>query len=405
MSIPELLAPAGDWPSLNAALEAGADSVYFGLHGLNMREAAENFETSELPRVMAALHDKGRRGYLALNTVMLSRDLSRIRMMIDAVARSGVDAVIAWDLAVVRQARVAGLTVHLSTQASVANIEAVEEYAALGARRVVLARECTLADIAEITSEIRRRGIVCEVEVFIHGAMCVSVSGRCFMSHEAFGKSANRGECLQPCRREFRIQDADGESEYFLGSDYVLSPKDLCTIDFLDRVIETGAACLKIEGRMRPPEYVRRVTQVYRQALDAYARGELTDAFKGELKVLLGEVYHRGFSSGFYFGAPGRDDWSQGLGHSHTKEFVGDVARFFERLSVAQVKVRAQQIRCGETLLFIGKQTAARSCSLEEMQRQGLFIREAVKGDEVGIKVPFALRPGDKVFRWIERRT
>jgi len=301
---PELVSPAGDWTSLLTAVENGADSVYFGIQGLNMRNLAGNFQVSELKKIMHYLHRHHKKGYLALNVIVYDQDIRQVERILKAAKAAQVDAVILWDMAVMSLAKKIGLRVHLSTQASVANSAALKFYHSLSVRRVVLARECTLADIRQITRTLKRGRIKCEIETFVHGAMCVSISGRCFLSQEAFGKSANRGECHQPCRREYLIREADGDNEYLLGQDYVLSPKDLCAIELVDDLIRAGVRSFKIEGRMRSPEYIKVVTRAYRRAIDAFANGKLTDQLKQEFKAELASVYNRGFSTGFFFGTP-----------------------------------------------------------------------------------------------------
>ncbi len=397
---PELLAPAGDWPALFACLENGADAVYFGVRGMNMRHLASNFELNEIPKVVSAIHEQGLKGYVTLNTVMLQQDIKTAEKILRASKEAGVDAVIAWDMAVVSMANKTGLPVHISTQASVANMEAVRFFAGQGARRIVLARECTLEDIRAIVRQIKEEKLDCAVEAFVHGAMCVSVSGRCFLSQHAFGMSANRGQCLQPCRREFQIKDKEEETEYILGEDYVLSPKDLCSIEFLDQLIEAGISAFKIEGRMRAAEYVKTVTGCYRRGIDAYFEGAFDDELRKELKSQMEHVYNRGFSSGFYFGQPDLESWSKKLEHSYEKVFVGQVTRFFNQIGVAEVHLNSGKIEKGEELLFSGKTTPARTCRLDEMKREDAFVDCAQKGDTVGIKVPFRVRPKDKVFIW-----
>lgn len=401
--IPELVAPGGDWPSVRAAVLAGADAVYFGVKTLNMRHEASNFDLLEIKKIMELLHSKGRKGYLTVNTVILEDEQDKLKKIFKAASAAKVDAVILWDAAALSMAKEYKLSVHLSTQASVANIEAVKFYAKLGVKRIVLARECTLKDIAHIAKEIKKRKINCGLEVFIHGAMCVSISGRCFLSELSFDKSANRGECLQPCRREFSIKDIENEVEYALGKDYVLSPKDLCTIDFLDELIVSGVAAFKIEGRMRSPEYIRVVVGAYRKAMDAFANGKFTAKLKAEFKEELIKVYNRGFSSGFYFGPPGPKDMSKGLGHSHEKVYLGEVKKFYKNLSVADIRVQNGILKKGDTLLFIGRATPALETKASEMQADHQFVDEAPKGTAVGVKLPFPVRPKDKVFLWKEK--
>jgi len=294
-----------------------------------------------------------------------------------------------------------GLRIHLSTQANVSNVEALSFYSRLGARRIILARECGIKNIRKVAEYIKKKKVKCQVEAFIHGAMCVSISGRCFLSLHSFGKSANRGSCLQPCRREFFIKDTENETEYILGKDYILSPKDLCTIDFIDKLIKSGIDAFKIEGRMRSPEYVKVVTACYRKAIDSYFNGELNDSLKMNLKKQLYTVYNRGFSSGFYFGTP-KQDVSRYLEHSRKKVFLGEVTRFFGKISVAEIRLRHGSLRAGDELLFIGKHTPARNTIAIEMQANHRFIKKASKGESVGMKVPFKVRPKDKVFLWKE---
>ncbi len=399
---PELLAPAGDWPALFAAVENGADAVYFGVQGLNMRHLAANFELNEISKVVSVLHEQGRKAYVTLNTVILQQDIPLVEKILHAAHQAGVDAVIAWDMAVVSMARAVGLPVHISTQASVANIEAVRFFEQQGAKRIVLARECTLENIRAIVDQIKAEKLACAIEVFVHGAMCVSVSGRCFLSQQVFGLSANRGQCLQPCRREFQIKDKDQESEFILGEDYVLSPKDLCTIEFLDQLIEAGISAFKIEGRMRAAEYVKVATRCYRKAIDAYFENGFDEEMKKDLKAQLECVYNRGFSPGFYFGQPELESWSKKLEHSHEKIFVGQVTRFFNHIQVAEVRLSGS-VEQGQELLFSGRTTPASLCRLDEMQMESNFVDRAQKGNIVGIKVPFRVRPKDKVFIWKEK--
>lgn len=402
---PELVSPAGDWASLTAAIEGGADAVYFGVAGMNMRHMASNFQLNEILKVMDLLRAHHKKGYLTVNTVMLPGDLARVRKILGKAKAAKVDAVILWDMAVFRMAKEFGLRIHISTQASIANAESVKGYVELGAKQVVLARECTLKDILKIIHTLKEEKIRCRVETFIHGAMCVSVSGRCFLSHQTFGKSANQGKCLQPCRREYTIKDADEECEYTLGPDYILSPKDLCTVDVIDRLIKSGIDSFKIEGRMRSPEYVRVVTSCYRRAIDAYVHKELTSELKLELKSALEQVYNRGFSHGFFFGQPDNNAWSSGLEHSHEKIFIGEVTRFFKKISVAEVRVRSYGLKQGDEILVIGKNTPGLKSLVEEMKCDDHFVMQASKGETIGVKMPFIVRPKDKVFLWKERLT
>jgi len=396
---PELVSPAGDWPSLVSALESGADSVYFGVKDLNMRDKADNFDISELNKISDFIHSRGRRGYLALNVIVSEKELGKVRKILRAAKSAQVDAVILWDMAVLAIAKESGIPVHLSTQAGVLNSEALSFFSCIGVKRAVLAREAALSDIKDILTKIEEKNLDIEIEAFVHGAMCVSISGRCFLSAYSFGKSANKGECLQPCRREFLIKDTTGESEYFLGKDYILSPKDLCAMPFIEELIESGVKAFKIEGRMRSPEYVRIVTSSYRKAIDAYYRGGLTEKVKKELTDELASVYNRGFSTGFYFGKP--KNWiSRGLEHKYRKVFLGNVKKFYKKIMVAELEVRNREIKQGQEILFMGKSTPAEVVKVTELQKDHLFVDKAVKGERVGVKLPFIVKPKDKAFIW-----
>jgi putative protease len=402
---PELVCPAGDWRSLITAVDSGADSVYFGIKGLNMRAKADNFDLSQLPKVMDYLHSHGKKGYLALNVIVMNHELDKVRRFLEEAKTNHVDAVILWDLAVLSIAKELDLTIHLSTQASVSNSEALALYADLGVKRAVLARECTLKDIRRIIGDIEARHIPCQVEAFVHGAMCVSVSGRCFMSAFTFGKSANKGECRQPCRREFVIKDTNkkSRSEFILGSDYVLSPKDLCTIDFIDQLIEAGIHSFKIEGRMRSEEYIKITVSSYRQAIDAYFEGKLTETLKEELKVHLATVYNRDFSTGFYFGKP--VDWNTAnYQKSYEKIFLGEVTNYYQRIGVAELLIRNEQLNRGDQLLIMGKSTPATFASAEEMQQYHQEVTVVKRGEPVAVKLPFKVRRNDQVYLWREKK-
>ena len=262
---PELLSPIQDYTSLTAAIDNGADAVFFGIKGFNMRAGAKNFTTGDLPKIVKIAHKSNVKTYLAINIIVYEEEIKKIVDILKKVKKSGIDAIICWDFAIIQIAKQLGIEVHISTQASIANSETAEFYRKLGATRVVLARECSLDQIKEIKKHTKA-----EIEIFIHGAMCVSMSGRCFMSQFLYGKSANRGECMQPCRRKYIIKQIDGGKELELGEDYVMSPKDLCTIDFIEKILDVGVDCLKIEGRNRSPEYVATVTGVYRKVIDFY---------------------------------------------------------------------------------------------------------------------------------------
>lgn len=396
---PEIIAPAGDWETLTTAADSGADGVYFGIKEINMRYAAGNFDILEIKKVMKHLHERGKKGYLALNVFVYNKELAKVKKILAEAKKTKVDAVIVWDMAVLSLAKELGLNIHLSTQASVANFEAVKFYSSLGVKRIVLARECTLEDIKEIIKKIKKEKIECDIETFVHGAMCVSISGRCFLSQDAFSKSANRGECLQPCRREYYIRDVQEEDkEFLLGKDYILSPRDLCTIDFLDELIEAGIGAFKIEGRMRPPEYVKVVTESYRALVDAYFKGAVSDKLKDSLKKDLSKVYNRGFTNGFYFGTP--SDFGARPEKEYEKVYLGEVIKFYKKIGVAEIIVNNGELRTGQEVLVTGKNTPANFAQIDEIEIEHKPISVAAKGTKVGIKLPFEVKRKDKVFIW-----
>ena len=400
---PELIAPAGDWAGLVSAIEAGADSVYFGVKGLNMRNLAGNFDAMELKKIMRFLAGHQKKGYLALNVIVMEHELKKAEAILIKAKQAKVHGVILWDMAVMSIAKKLKLPVHLSTQASVSNSAALENFSRLGVKRAVLARECTLIDIKKIIRKKREQNIKCQIEAFIHGAMCISISGRCFLSSYSSGKSANQGECLQYCRREFSIKDADEEAQYILGRDYVLSAKDLCTIDFIDELIESGIEAFKIEGRRRAPEYVKVVTQAYRTAIDAYFNDNLTDVLKAQLKEQLQRVFNRGFSNGFYFGAP-QNAISTELENTYEKVFLGEVVKFFKKINVAEIRLQNKPLRKGQEILFIGKSTPPSFTVAVELQQRHEFVDKINKGELAGIKLPFTVKPKDKVFLWRKKQ-
>jgi putative protease len=399
---PELISPAGDWPSLVSALESGADSVYFGVKTFNLRALAENFELLELRKVMSLIKERGRKGYLALNALVYDRDIPKIEKALDAAVENGVDAVICWDMAILKRAMDKGLPVHLSTQANVSNFETVKFYARVGVKRIVMARECTLSDIKAIAGSVKKENIGIEIEAFVHGAMCVSVSGRCFMSQHTFQKSANRGDCLQPCRREYVIKSVDGKSEYILGEDYILSPKDLCSIGFLDRLIDAGISAFKIEGRVRSPEYVREVTAAYREGIDSYFNGTYNDELKAGLYDRLKKVYNRGLSDGFYLGGP--EEWASGkLESEYEKSFLGEIVNFYQDLSVGEIILRGGDLNKGAELLVIGKKTPAGIFKAEEIEVEHKSVDHVKRGQRAAVKFPVPARRNDRVYLWYKK--
>ncbi|MBF0253106.1 MAG: U32 family peptidase [Candidatus Omnitrophica bacterium] len=398
MHIPELVSPAGNWSSLKSAVSSGCDSVYFGVKGLNMRHGAGNFDLLEIKKIMKYLHDNSKKGYLALNVIIYEKDLKLVKKILLEAKKAQVDAVVLWDHAVLMMAKELGLNIHLSTQASVSNYEALKSYASLGVKRVVLARECSLSDIKKIIKNKRKDALDCGIEIFIHGAMCVSVSGRCFMSELTFGKSANRGECLQPCRREYKIIDMDSEAEYVLGEDYVLSPKDLCSVEIIDELIDAGIDAFKIEGRIRSSEYVKVVTKVYREAIDSHSNKTLDAKKKKDFKEELIQVYNRGFSKGFYEGKPA--GWiSKGMGHKKEKVYI--IKKYFNKIEVAEILVQNTGLKINDEVIVTGDKTEAFVFKVNRIEKDHIKIKLAVKGEKVAVKVPGRVRAGDKIYKWV----
>ncbi len=396
---PELLAPAGNWSCLKSAIENGADAVYFGIKKMNMRDKAGNFEINELPGIMRYLKENNKKGYLTLNTIFYNSELEKLATIIRAAKDADVDAIICWDMAAFTLAKEVGIPIHLSTQASVSNFQAFTFYADLGAERIILARECSLQDIADISRQAKQNRLQCEIETFIHGAMCVSVSGRCLLSFDTFGSSANRGQCVQPCRRLYRITDIEDEdTEYLVGQDFVLSPKDLCSIEILPQLIKAGIHSFKIEGRIRPPDYVKTTVSCYRRALNAIESKDYNPDLIAGLKEELAKTYNRGFSRGFYHGL--EDDWiSRGLGATESKIYCGEVVNYYKQIQVAELAIRSTGLQIGDTIVIYGKTTPAENSIIGEIQVNHQSVQSVKKGERCGIKIPFTVRPGDKVFK------
>ena len=412
MRKPEILAPAGDFTCLQAALDAGADAVYFGLGTFNMRaRSGVNFTEGDLPGISSRCRVHGAKAYLALNAIMFEGETAEVAHVIDA-AKPFVDAAIVSDWGVISLCRERGMPFHVSTQMSVSNSAAVRFFAAQGATRVVLARECTLGEVKAIAAA----AAPVEIECFVHGAQCVAESGRCFMSHDVFGASACRGECRQPCRRRFVVKAVDlyedeegkpvheSDTAFVVGAHTILSAKDLCSLSFLDRLVDAGVASFKIEGRARNAEYVHTVTAAYRRAVDAIAAGEYTPELVAELEAEVSKVFHREFSRGLYFGRPGVDQFadSQDSRSAYLKRHVGVVIDYFLKAGIAQVLVQDHPLSVGDTIQIHGPTTGVVELEVEELRRDEEQPKVAEKGTWATFKSP-RCRVGDKVF-FMERR-
>jgi U32 family peptidase len=395
MKKPELMAPAGNRIMLAAAIDAGADAVYFGVEKLNMRAKASNFTLAELPEVSSYCKERSVKSSLTLNSIVFSNELEELASIVRTAKKSGIDFVICWDPAVIEECREQGMPFCISTQASVANVASAKFYKNLGASRVVPARECSLRMIREIKE---KAGI--EVETFIHGAMCIAVSGRCFLSHYLFGKSANRGECVQPCRREYTVHDDIINKSLVIGEDYVLSPKDLCTIEFIDELIEAGIDSFKIEGRKRSPEYVAKAVSVYRRAIDLYFENSLTQEIKRGLLQELETVYNRGFSSGFYFNIPSSEEYTNIHGSKATtkKEYAGKIINYYKVPKIAYALIEAGPFNLDDNVIIMGPTSGVVDLKIVELMDEENKITTASKGDKVTFPCEKLVRPGDAVY-------
>ena len=411
MKKPEILAPAGDFTCLQAALQAGADAVYFGIGTFNMRSRASvNFRAEDLPEIARRCREAGVKAYLALNSIVFEGELDEIERIVVA-AKPHVDAFIVADWAVIDLCRRHGATFHVSTQMSCSNSVAARFLRAQGASRVVLARECSLPEVAAI---VRESGL--EVECFVHGAQCVALSGRCMMSHDAFGCSANRGECHQPCRRRFLVKAVDlyeddrgnpvheSDTAFVVEPHTVLSAKDLCSLPFVDRLMEAGIASFKIEGRARNAEYVKTVTRAYRRAVDAVAAGTFGPELVAELTEAVKTVFHREFSVGMYYGRPGADQFTDSEDSLATtvKRHVGIVIDYFLKAGIVQVKVQDHPIRLGDRLQIHGPTTGVEELTVDGLRRDDEVLSVAERGNWVTFRAP-RCRVGDKVF-FVESR-
>jgi putative protease len=382
----ELLAPAGDFSMLSAAVNAGADAVYFGLKEFSMRQNAGNFTIKDLDEIGKICKLKKVKKYLTLNTIIYNSELKQIEETIKKV-RNKVDAIICWDTSVIRLCKKHKIPFFISTQASVANIEAARFYKKLGAKRIILARELNLKQIKEISKVI-------DVECFIHGAMCVAISGRCFTSQFLFNKSANRGECLHPCRRTYTIKDDEG-NELKIENSRILSAKDLCTLPFIEKMKQSGIKAFKIEGRNRDARYVDAVVRVYRKALDK----KLSEKEIEEGTKELERIYNKGYSSGFYLKMPTADDFAK-IEHNASQEkkhFVGKITHYFPNVKVAAIKL-VSELKLGNEIVIIGKTTGLVRSKINSIEIKNKPIKKAEKGKEIGIPVPQLVRKNDEVY-------
>ncbi len=401
----EIMSPVGSYEALYAAIEAGADSVYFGVEGLNMRSrSANNFTIEDLKNIADIASQNGVKTYLTLNTVVYDGELDYMQAILNAAKESGVSAVIAADLAVISYARSINLEVHLSTQCNITNREAVKFFSQF-ADVIVTARELSLDKVKDITTWIKENDIkgpsgrTLEIECFVHGALCMAVSGKCYISLDNANQSANRGACLQFCRRPYKVTDLDGGTELMIDNQYIMSPKDLKTLDFLDKVLDAGVRVLKIEGRGRSPEYVKVVTRVYKEAAQAWLKGEWSEDKLEKWNEDLKKVYNRGFWDGYYLGQR-VGEWTKKYGSQATtkKTFIGTVTNYFKNISVAEIKIETGELNVGDDIYIMGPTTGVYEDRVEEIRVDLKPTEKTVKGEFCSIATKGVVRRGDKLY-------
>ncbi|MBQ2403235.1 MAG: U32 family peptidase [Prevotella sp.] len=401
----EIMAPVGSYESMAAAINAGAQSVYFGIGQLNMRSHSANpFTITDLKQIAAMCHEHGIKSYLTVNTVIYGEDLEAMRQIVDAAKEAGISAIIASDVAVMTYARSIGQEIHLSTQLNISNIEAVKFYAQF-ADVVVLARELNMDQVAEIYRQIVEQNVcgpsgeLLRIEMFCHGALCMAISGKCYLSLHQANRSANRGECVQICRRGYRVEDIESGTELEIDNKYIMSPKDLKTIRFLDRMMKSGVRVFKIEGRARGAEYVDNVVRCYDEAIKAVLDGTFTEEKKDEWDERLSRVFNRGFWDGYYQGQT-FGEWNDSYGSKATekKVYAAKTIKHFSKIGVAEFQVEAYEIKVGDTLLITGPTTGALRFECTEIRYDLQTVESAAKGQRVSIPVPEKVRPSDKLF-------
>lgn len=407
----EIMSPVGSYESLAAAIQAGSSAVYFGVGSLNMRSrSAVNFTLEDLQEIITICNAHHVRSYLTVNSVIYDEEIKEMQILLNRAKRYGVSAIIASDWAVLRYATSIGLEIHISTQCNVSNIEAVRFYAQY-AEVIVLARENNLQQVYQITEAIRKENIcgpsgkLVQIELFVHGALCMAISGKCYVSLDNFNYSANRGACLQPCRRSYIVKDEESELELKIDNPYIMSPKDLCTIGFLDKILKAGVTILKIEGRGRPAEYVKIVTECYHEAVEAIHHGTYSQEKIEKWTTRLRSVYHRDFWDGYYLGRK-LGEWTKRYGSqaTRTKIYVGKVTNFFSKLHVAEIQMESHDVNIGDTLLFIGKTTGVYETKIKEIRVDLKSVSHATKGEIFSLQTEKLVRRGDKIYKWIERK-
>ena len=402
------MAPAGSWQSLQAAIQGGANSVYFGIEQLNMRaRSSNNFTLKDLVEIAELCNKKNIKTYITLNTIIYDHDLILMKKIVDTAKQANITAIIASDQAVIGYAASVNMEVHISTQTNVTNLETIRFFSHF-ADVVILSRELSLLQVKEITKEIERQqikgpsGNLIKIEIFVHGALCMAVSGKCYMSLHTTNSSANRGACIQNCRKTYTVTDKEDGHQFDIDNEYIMSPKDLCTIGFLDQVLDSGSSILKIEGRGRSPEYVKTTTQCYREAADAYLEGTYNkEKIKGWMSRLT-TVYNRGFWDGYYLGQK-IGEWTGAHGSKATKKkiYLGKAKKYFTKIQVAEFDLEAQHLKEGDNILIAGKTTGIIETIVAEIRINDKQVKGVKKGDNFSIKLNHKVRPSDKLYKVI----
>ena len=407
----EIMSPAGSWESLQAAIQGGANSVYFGIEQLNMRaKSSNNFTLGDLIEIASLCKRNNIKSYITLNTIIYDHDLILMQKIIDTAKKEGINAIIASDQAVIAYASSVQMKVHISTQINITNIETIRFYSNF-ADVIVLSRELSLRQIKNITNEIEKQqikgpsGNLIQLEIFAHGALCVAVSGKCYMSLHTTNSSANRGACIQNCRKTYSVTDKEDGYQFDIDNEYIMSPKDLCTIGFLNQVLDSGPNILKIEGRGRSPEYVKTTTQCYREAADSYLNGSYTkDKIEGWITKLK-TVYNRGFWDGYYLGQK-LGEWTKTHGSKATKKkiYLGKAKKYFTNLQVAEFNIESFNLKKGDNILITGTTTGVIETIVDEMRNNDKLVTDVKKGDNFSMKLDYFIRPNDRLYKVVNAK-
>lgn len=404
----EIMAPVGSYESLMAAIQAKADAVYFGIGNLNMRSRSSiNFSIDDMQQIVEICKEHHVKTYLTVNTIIYNEEIEQMKHLVQMAKQNGITAIIASDMSVIQYAREIGVEVHISTQCNITNIEAVKFFARY-ADVIVTARELNLTQVAAIIQQIKENNIcgpsgqLVRIEVFAHGALCMAVSGKCYLSLHNFNYSANRGACLQPCRRAYTVYDTENEVEALIDEKYIMSPKDLCTIGFLDKIVQAGVMVLKVEGRGRSPEYVKTVTRCYKEASQAVLDGTYSEQKVAKWMQELESVYNRGFWDGYYLGRR-LGEWTRRYGSQakKVKVYVGKITNYFAKIGVAEIKLESGDVHTGDDILVIGPTTGVYEAQLNEIRVDLKNVQQAEKGCDCSIPVNEVLRRNDKVYKLV----